>query len=268
MHKKDALKRKKLISNIRHHRVMPDGRVLTSDGRETLLGNLARVKHIPMLPWKRVIAFPTIETKITVSTVGETAWFYELLKETPAKEHDLIGFTPVKSLDAEGFDDISAGNIGMAAQVCGVETADEAGKAIVHLKGICRYETVGFLPSAENHFLINVKWFEDNREADSLVRPQYEQCLKIIERLAKSVGTGLYESFTSSKIYNYDFAAAQYLSFMMFNTFGEWFTEAEDWEVIRSRSTAARLRKMNESAKKNLPAMERRLKKAAKLSKG
>ncbi len=266
MHKKEARKRKKLMNQIRQHRVMPDGRVLTADGRETLLGNLARVKHIPMLPWKRIIAFPTIQDKITVSTVGETAWFYELLKETPTKEHDLLGFTPVKSLDEKGFEDISIGKIGMAAQICGVEEIENE-KAIVHLKGICRYEIVGFLPSAENHFEVNVKWFEDNREADSLVRPQYEAALKIIERLAKSAGANVQKSFATAKIFHYDFSAAQYLSFAMFHTFCEWFTDEDDLEVVRSRSTAARLRKLVERSEKHLPEMERRFKKVAKLMK-
>lgn len=260
MHKKDALKRKKLISQIRHHRVMPDGRVLSADGRETLLGNLAPVKHIPMLPWKHVITVPTAKRTITVSTTGKNAWFYQLLKETSEKEHDLVGFTPVQTLDADEFDNIGVGSVGLAAQICKIEPTDD-GKATVHLKGICRYENIGLLPSAEDYFLINVRWFEDNREADSLVRPQYEQCLKIFERLSKAAGEKMHEYFNLSKTVRYDFAAAQYLSFLFVDGFGEWFTETETFEMLRLRSTANRLKRINDRAKTELPDMERHFKK-------
>ncbi|CAN5315682.1 hypothetical protein BH10ACI1_BH10ACI1_16690 [soil metagenome] len=263
MHKKDARKRKKLVNQIRHHRVMADGRVLTPDGRETLLGNLAPVKQIPMLPWKRVLVFPTVEKQITISTVGENAWFYNLLKETSEKNHDLVGFTPVKSLDAEGFDDIAVGSIGIAVQIREIETtADE--KVNIQLKGICRYETTGFLPSAANHFSVNIKWFEDNREADSLVRPHFVKLLQIFERLSKAAGVQMHDYFDLSKNVNYDFTAAQYLSFIFIDGFRGWFTEEEKCELLRLRSTAHRLKKINERAKTELPDMERRFKKQQK----
>lgn len=261
MHKKDALKRKKLISNIRHHRVMPDGRVLTADGRETLLGNLARVKHIPMLPWKHVITFPTTHTILTVSTTGKNAWFYNFLKEMSEKDHDLIGFTPVKSLGAEEFENIGAGSVGMAAQVTNIELNDDDGKAVITLKGICRYENIGLLPSTDAHFLINIRWFEDNREADALIKPQYEQVLTIFERLAKSAGGDkMKDFFNLSKTVRYNYNAAQYLSFMFLESFGDWFSEEEKCEMLVSRSTSSRLKKINDRADIELPDMEKHFK--------
>ena len=261
MHKKDALKRKKLISQVRHHRVMPDGRVLTADGRETLLGNLAPVKHIPMLPWKRVITFPTAVTTITVSTTGKNAWFYNFLKAMSGKEHDLIGFTPVQTLDADEFENIGVGSVGMAAQVKNIEPTDD-GKANILLKGICRYENIGLLPSTDDHFLINIRWFEDNREADSLVRPQYEKVLTIFERLSKAAGgEQMKEFFNLSKTVRYNYNAAQYLSFMFLESFGDWFTEKENCEMIISRSTANRLKKINDRSETELPDMEKHFRK-------
>ncbi|HEY0429792.1 MAG TPA: LON peptidase substrate-binding domain-containing protein [Pyrinomonadaceae bacterium] len=251
MHKKDAKKRKKLINQIRHHRVLPDGRVLAADGRETLLGNLAPVKHIPMLPWKRVMMMPTMEKTITISTEGENAWIYRLFEDVSKKSHDLVGFTPVRELSATGFADVAVGSIGIAAQVCEIEPA-ESGKARVRLKGVCRYENTGFLPSAEDHFRINVRWFEDTREADTHVRPQYVRCLEIIEFLSKAVGAQTPDYFRASKNAIYNHTAAQYLSFIFIDGFGDWFSEAEKWEMLRLRSTAVRLQKICERSKKFL----------------
>jgi ATP-dependent Lon protease len=257
MNKKVAKKRKKLISQIRHHRVTADGRVLTADGRETLLGNLAPVKHIPMLPWKRVIVFPTAEKTITVATGGENAWIYKLLEETSKKTHDLIGFTPVRELSAEGFEDIAVGSIGMAAQVLKVEPSDDGAKANVYLKGICRYENIGFLRTEEDHFCINIRWFEDIREADSLVKPQYEQCMKILEEIGNEVKRrNLQDKIRIPKSVRYDYTVAQYLSFIFIDGFMGWFNDEEKWELLRLRSTSARLKRISERAKEYIPALE------------
>ncbi|MGC2238494.1 MAG: LON peptidase substrate-binding domain-containing protein [Pyrinomonadaceae bacterium] len=255
MHKKDALKRKKLINQIRHHRVLSDGRVLTADGRETLLGNLAPVKHIPMLPWRRVMIFPTAEKAFTVATSGENAWLYRLLEEILQKPHDLIGFTPVKALDASGYEDVGVGTVGIAAQVQKIEPLTDD-KALVYLKGVCRYENLGFLPSEENNFCVNVRWFEDNREADALVRPEYEESMKIIERMSKAAGERMREYFNVSKTVAYNYTAAQYFSFILLDSFHKWFTSAELWEMLRCRSTSARLRKITGRAEKYLPEIE------------
>ncbi len=259
MHKKDAKKRKKLINQIRHHRVTHDGRVLTADGRETLLGNLAPVKHIPMLPWKRVIILPTVEKTITVSTTGENAWMHKTLEEISGKGHDLIGFTPVNELDARRFDDVGVGSVGIAVQVQKIEPQKDK-TATIYLKGICRYENLGFLPSEENHFCINIKWFEDNREADALVRPQFEQCLSIIERIGKAAGGRMSEFAAVSKTIKYNYEAAQYTSFMLIDGFLSWFTPEDQFEILVTRSTAKRLTLINERAEKYLPDLERSVK--------
>ncbi|MET0753749.1 MAG: LON peptidase substrate-binding domain-containing protein [Pyrinomonadaceae bacterium] len=244
MHKKDALKRKKLINQIRHHRIMSDGRVLTADGRETLLGNLAPVKHIPMLPWKRVMIFPAAEKAVTVATSGENAWFYRLLEEISNKPHDLIGFTPVKALDASGYEDVGVGTVGIAAQVQKIELLEDD-KALVYLKGICRYENLGFLPSEENNFSVNVRWFEDNREADALVRPEFEKCMKIFDKITKTLQKAGFEGYDrNSKIKHYDFTAAQYLSFSLIEAAQNYFSDEEKLEMLRTRSTSHRFKKL------------------------
>lgn len=260
MHKKDALKRKKLINQIRHHRVLSDGRVLAADGRETLLGNLAPVKHIPMLPWKRVLTFPTCETTVTVRTAGENAWLYRFFEETSHKAHDLIGFTPVRALDASGYEDAGVGSVGIAAQVQKIDLAADD-TAIVHLKGICRYENLGFLASGEDHFCINIRWFEDNREADSLVRPQFENCLGTFEKITAILNNAGYETFgKGDKIKHYDFTAVQYLSFTLVDAAQSSFSEEEKLELLRTRSTSKRFRKLNEYSEELLAETERRFK--------
>lgn len=248
MNKKQARKRKKLLSAVRNHRVMPDGRILTADGRETLLGNLARVKKLPLLPWKRIIVLPTCVKTISVNTVGETAWFYKLLKKINGQAHDLIGFLPVDELDADGFVEKTVGKTGIAAQVYEVEEPSEDGRANVHLKGICRFETTHFLPSDEDHFWVNIHWFDDHRDSDAAVRPQYEKCLLMMEELLGKMGAAdKYPKISTKMPYFYE--AAQAMSYIMGGGFEHWFT-AEEWrKIFDMRSVAARLKLFNERSK-------------------
>lgn len=261
MNKKIARKRKKFINHVREHRVLPNGRILSHDGRETLLGNLAPVKHIPMLPWKHVIALPTQEKQISVATEGKNRWFYELLEKSTHRAHDLIGFTTVKSLDSTTFEQAGAGSVGIAVQVLKIEPP-ENGRAKTHLKGICRYENTGFMPSTDDYFNINVRWFEDNREPDSLIRPEFEKCMEIFN----SISDILYEAgIRDFKKYRdplrFEFTAAQYLSFSLLETAQDYFEKEEILELFLTRSTSARFKKLNEYFEEFRAETERRFKK-------
>lgn len=247
MNKKLARKRKKLITQVKDHRVLPNGRILTHDGRETLLGNLSPVKHIPMLPWKHVIAFPTVISKISVATEGKNAWFYNMLEKSTHLAHDLIGFTPVKTLDWTTFEQTGVGSVGIAAQVLEIEPP-ENGRAIVHLKGICRYENTGYLPSTDDHFNIKIRWFEDNREADSLIRPELEKCLKIFKTISRVLTDAGIEGFSNRLEADsfYNFTAAQYLSFTLVEGMLKQLDETEKRELLAMRSTSKRFGILNE----------------------
>ena len=260
MNKKTARKRKKLINQVRDHRVLPSGRILTSDGRETLLGNLNPVKHIPMLPWKHVIAFPLAMNKISVATEGKNAWFYNMLENSTHLTHDLIGFTPVKTLDSTTFDQAGVGSVGMAVQVVRIDPP-ENGRAMVHLKGICRYENIGYLPSTEDHFNIKVHWFEDDREADALIRPEVEKCLKIFRTIAEIMNNAGIEGFKNPvPIDLYDFTKAQYLSFSLIEGTQKNFDEVEKRELLLMRSTSQRFKILNTYFEQLLAEIERRFK--------
>lgn len=260
MNKKEALKRKKLINQIRHHRVLPSGRVLTHDGRESLLGNLAPVKQIPMLPWREVIVFPTGERTISVATTGKNAWFYEMLKKYSSRAHDLIGFTPTGALDEKTLSKIGTGSVGIAVQVRKIEEPDADGRAKVYLKGICRYENVGLASQTEDYFCINVRWFEDNREADALVRPKFEKCINLFSQIADVMSGAGYKEFDSrlESPLRYDFQAVQYLSFSMIHSAQDHFELSENLELLLTRSTAKRFEKLNEYVEEMLAETERR----------
>lgn len=258
MNKKIALKRKKLVSQIRHHRVLPNGRILSADGRETLLGNLAPVKQIPMLPWRRVMVFPTETKTISVAVEGKNAWLYRMLEEYSRRAHDLIGFTPVSTLGAETVAQIGAGSVGIAVQVQEIEPP-ENGRATVHLKGICRYENVGFQPLTEDYFRINVRWFEDDREADARLKPEFEKCLRIFHKISAILTNSGIEGFEGSREdLRYDFTAVQYLSFKMLEGAQNYFEEEEKRELLCLRSTWKRFLKLNEYFEGLLAETERR----------
>lgn len=260
MNKKIARKRKKFITQVREHRVLPNGRILGPDGRETLLGNLAPVKHIPMLPWKHVIAFPTVTRQISVAVEGKNEWFYQMLEKSTHVAHDLIGFTPVTKLDSTTFQQVGVGSCGMAVQVMKIEPP-ENGRAIVHLKGICRYENTGFLPSTDDHFNINVRWFEDNREADARLKPEFEKCLGIFGKISEVLyGAGIKGFKKNMEAKHYDFTAAQYLSFTLIEGAQKHFEEDEKRDILLSRSTSERFRILNEYFEELLEETERRFK--------
>lgn len=260
MNKKLARKRKKLLNQVRDHRVLPNGRILTRDGRETLLGNLNPVKHIPMLPWKHIIAFPTVTNKISVAVEGKNAWFYNMLEKATHQAHDLIGFTPVKTLDSTTFDQAGEGSVGMAVQVVKIEPP-ENGRATVHLKGICRYENIGYLPSTEDHFNIKVRWFEDNREADAVIRPEVEKCLKIFRTISEVLtGAGIEGFSNRPPVELYDSTKAQYLSFSLIEGAQRSFDEEEKRELLLLRSTSQRFKILNGFFEELLAEVERRFK--------
>lgn len=258
MNKKIARKRKKFVNQVRHHRVLQNGRILSHDGRETLLGNLAPVKHIPMLPWKHVIAFPTEVREISVATEGKNKWFYDMLEKSTHHSHDLIGFTPVKTLDWTTFEQVGAGSVGIAVQVLKIEPP-ENGRAKVQIKGICRYENMGFLPSTEDYFNINVHWFEDNREADARIKPEFEKCVEILGEISRVMHEAGHREFKKKRDpLRFDFTAAQYLSFSMVETARKYFEKEEKLGLLLTRSTAERFRKLNEYFEDFLREVERR----------
>ena len=260
MNKKLARKRKKLINQARDHRVLPSGRILTHDGRETLLGNLNPVKHIPMLPWKHIIAFPTVTKKISVATEGKNAWFYKFLENSTHQVHDLIGFTPVKTLDWTTFEQAGEGSVGMAMQVVQIDDP-ENGRATVHLKGICRYENIGYLPSDENHFNIKIRWFEDNRESDALIKPEVEKALTIFKAISETLNNAGIDGFSNRvPVELYEFNAAQYMSFTMIDGARDYFEEEEKRELLYMRSTSQRFKILNEYFAKLLIETEKRFK--------
>lgn len=239
---------------------MPSGRILTHDGRETLLGNLNPVKHIPMLPWKHIIAFPTVTKTISVATGGKNAWLYEMLESSTHQAHDLIGFTPVKTLDSTTFDQAGVGSVGMAMQVVQIGEPKD-GRATVHLKGICRYENIGYLPSDENHFNIKIRWFEDNRESDALIKPEVERALTIFTAISETLNKAGVEGFDKRvPVDTYEFTAAQYMSFMMIDGTLKYFDEDERRELLYMRSTSQRFKILNEYFAKLLVETETRFK--------
>lgn len=260
MNKKLARKRKKLINQARDHRVLPSGRILTHDGRETLLGNLNPVKHIPMIPWKHIIAFPTVTKKISIATEGKNAWLYKMLENSTRLAHDLIGFTPVKTLDATTFEQAGVGSVGMAMQVVDIEPPRD-GRAIVHMKGICRYENIGYLPSDEDHFNIKIRWFEDNRESDALIKPEVEKAMTIFRAISETLHNAGVEGFDKRvPIDIYEFTVAQYMSFMMIDGTLKSFDEDEKREMLYMRSTSQRFKILNEYFARFLTETKKRFK--------
>lgn len=262
MNKKEARQKKNQLKKSRNSRDILGSEIIGDQEEETLLGNLADVKQIPMIIWHVIPVMPIRQQVITLPTTGKSAWMWKLLEEVSQRETDLIGFTTVKNMDEGSFDDVAPGTVGIAAQVCKIEKT-VVNTALVTLKGICRYENLGFLPAPEDYFNINVRWFEDDKEPESVVLPLYERYLKNIEHIARIGGTKMKNFFNVSKTVRYDLMAAQYTSFMLINLFENWFTLDEQLELLKSVSTVERLTRINERAEMLLPFIEIREKNRA-----
>ena len=129
------------------------------------------------------------------------------------------------------------------------------------IKGICRYENLGCLPAPEDYFNIKVRWFEDDKEPESLIRPQYERYLKNIEQISKVGGERMKNFFNVSKTVSYDYSSAHYSSFMLINLIENWFTMEEQLELFKLVSTAERLKRINTRVEMLLPIVDHRQKK-------
>jgi Lon protease-like protein len=234
-----------------------ESEIVGDETEETLLGNLARVKSIPMIPWDSVPAMPTFEKVMPMPISGTMNDWYQLFVDVSENEDcDLIGITPIKA-ERKDFAAIAPGSIGMAVQVLKVEKTD-ANMALLYLKGICRYENIGFLPAPEPYFNIKIRWFEDEFEPEEIVRPHFEKHLKILEKIAKIVGESMKYYKNVSETAEYDFRATQYGSFMLLNTPFNLFTADEQLELFKLTSTSERLKRVNQRVELVLPLLEKK----------
>jgi Lon protease-like protein len=257
MNKKEARKKK-------HEREKKKAEILESEiigdeEEETLLGNLAGIKQIPMIPWETIPPMTSVGTEILhIPAEAGGDWFEKLFVETSKNEEcNLIGFTPVRNFEETEFDDLGPGSIGSALEIKKVEKAAN-GALLITVQGICRYENIGFLQAPEPYFNIRVRWFEDKEEPESLLRPQFERYLKVIERISRIAGERLKEYHNVSKNVPYHWRSAYFSSFLLRNDPPGWFTMDERIELFRLTSTYERLKRINERADKLLPYVENR----------
>ena len=85
--------------------------------------------------------------------------------------------------------------------------------------------------------------------------------------MSKAAGANAPELSNLSKTIHYEYNAAQALSFVFLESFNFWFSEDKKYEMIRLRSTANRLRRINERAETELPETARQFKRITKSKK-
>lgn len=227
---------------------------------ETLLGNLARVKHIPMIAWLNIPVTPSFKKIIHIPAKDGQGGFDKLMNDVcNNKKCDLLGFTPLKDFYGNvEYDELGPGSVGIALQIKKVETTATK-SLIITTRGICRYENIGFIDTPDDdYFRIKVRWFEDEPEPDSRLIPLYEKHLELIERISKMVGEPMKNFFNVSQTTDYHYDMAHYGSFLMINMFDNWFSMEEQLELFKLTSTSERLRRVNERVEKVLPIVEAR----------
>ena len=261
MNKKEARRRKhqkqKLITrqNILESEIIGENE---GEEKETLLGNLARVKQIPMITWESIPTMPLFYKTLHFPYEEGEDWFDKLFTEVSKNEDcDLIGFTPVKNLSETDFAEIGIGSVGMGVQIEEVEKT-VTNSLIIKMRGICRYETTGFLPSPDEYFNIKVRWFEDIEEPKEVWLSPYQQYLRNIEDISKVAGGKMKEFFNVSTTTAINYHSAHYGSMLLLNMFENWFSIEEQIELIKLTSTSQRLKRVNERVAKILPFIQKR----------
>jgi Lon protease-like protein len=257
MNKKEARRKK-------HEREKKKAEILESEiigdeEEETLLGNLADIKQIPMIPWHKIPPMTTLREVLHIPEEKDGEWFEKLLRGVAANEEcNLIGFTPVLKPEPD-FDDLGPGSIGCALEVEKVEKAAN-NALLISVQGICRFENTGFLQSPGKYFNILVRWFEDEPEPDAIVRPLFENYLKVIQKISRIAGARMKEYHNVAGRVPYHWRSAYFSSFLLRNDPPGWFTPDEQIELFRMTSTAERLRRINARADRLLPYIEKRQK--------
>jgi hypothetical protein len=93
MNKKKA--RKKKHEQLKKKAEILDSEIIGDEEEETLLGNLARVKEIPMIPLGGIPVFPTFEKTLPLQSSPLMEEMIKVFEETAANEAaDLLGITP------------------------------------------------------------------------------------------------------------------------------------------------------------------------------
>lgn len=234
-----------------------DVEIVEGGEEETLLGNLAPVKQIPVLPWRLALIFP-LNTKTFNLAAEADNWLVELFREISEKDDDLIGFLPIVNLEEKSMNavlDTLETGLGIAMQVKEVKTT-EIGTNRVKLQAICRFEVTGYALKSDKYSNVNVRWFEDDEEPDEILRPLYDRHLEIVHRISKMKGKELrfYQDMATYPKYNRQ--SAKYASFMFIDSFEDWFTRKEQIELLFLTSTAERYQRVYERAMKKLPALD------------
>ncbi len=228
---------------------------------ETLLGNLAEVEHIPVLPWRFPLpVLPLVKQTLNLPSQEDDDWITELFREIAGKDHDIIGFMPLlNEKSVEGIArDVQFNRIGVAAQVREVKTT-EVGTHLIDLQGLCRFEIIDLAFTEKKATYLNVRWFEDDEEPDEILLPLHEQFNGIVQRLAKMRGQSLRFYQDIANYPKYVNHAVQYSSFMFLDHVKyDWFTFEEQVKLMRLTSTSERMQMVIERAEKMIPVMEKR----------
>ena len=235
---------------------------LEDEQEETLLGNLAPIKDITVLPWRLKLSMPLNKFTFNMAAKADDEMI-ELFREISEQEENLIGFIPIVGDDGKNsftqvMEAMDAG-VGIAAEVVKVKKT-LLGNHEVELQGICRFEITGLASQGEKYSKMNVRWFEDDEEPDEVLKPLYEEHMKIVEQISRMRGK-IMRFFQNRADYpKYDSRAAQYASFMFIYTFADWFTRREEIELLFLTSTAERFRRVIERARKKLPDLDNKWK--------
>lgn len=233
---------------------------------ETLLGNLASVKEIPMIGWLKIPPAPLENNFVHFPFEKDIEGFEKLFTDAMNNEDcNLVGFTPMRDFygasNEEAAKQLDKGGIGTALEIKNVEKGVD-GSLTVSVRGICRFHNLGIVDFGDDYFIIKVRWFEDKHEPESVVRPLFERYLKIIERLSKIGGEQMKGYFNVSQTVGYSFESASYSSFLLLDDkFENWFTNEEKLVLYKINSVSIRLKGILLRVEKILPVLEEREKK-------
>ena len=142
------------------------------------------------------------------------------------------------------------GTIGCAAEIREAQELPD-GRSNVLSIGIVRYRLIDYLDTGEPYFVGDVEFFEDLEEEKKLVEPIAEKVFELFERVAAAAHKLSGERGVFPEIPRAEPQALSFLITAAFNLDNE-----TKYELLETRSTYARLKRLNEILKESVGKLE------------
>ena len=212
---------------------------IMSENLEKVLG----VKFLPIFPLPVVL----LPNELLPLHIFEPR--YRQMLSDIQLEKNLFGVSYFEQQTAETSKP-AIGTLGCVAEVREMQTLEE-GRSNIITVGIIRYRIENYVEADEPYFVAEISFFEDDEEAESLVKPLADEVFKLFMRIANAAHD---MSGERGKFPDLPQAEPQQLSFLVAAAFN--LDPKLKYELLEMRSTGERLKRLREILGKSVRQVE------------